>query len=157
MERTKSDAVLCRFCCCLCFLFVFVHNIVNAYFMGARHSWKPQVFCAVAFAVVFSVFFFSACVNPICPKNILCSSLLVATLFIRALSGIFILVTPKPPANHFSLWNFRFTSFYITGISLDLAFFSIFGFFCGRWFSSLFFTLFTFNVSKKCKGCFCCC
>lgn len=92
------------------FFFVSAQNILNAYFMGASHSWKPQIFAVVA--VLFSSFPLHVSIRfALKTYYTLHFSLLLYSY--NALSGKkMFLVTSKPPANHFSLWNFRFTSFY---------------------------------------------
>lgn len=70
--------------------FCFCSKHFECIFYGRYALMKAANFLFFAVVVTFFVLFFSACVNPICPKNLLYSSLLVATLFMHALSGKFV-------------------------------------------------------------------
>lgn len=147
-EHTKKRSSCC---CCKCFLLVFVHNILNAYFMGATHSWKPQFFGCSCCCCSFRSLLLCMCQSNLPWKHIMLLTSCCYFIHIWALSGKCFF--GNLDANHFSLWNFRFTSFYITGISVGLACFSPIFYGC-RALSLSFSHSFSFQCIKKFKGCF---
>lgn len=83
-EHTKKRSSCC---CCKCFLLVFVHNILNAYFMGATHSWKPQFFGCSCCCCSFRSLLLCMCQSNLPWKHIMLLTSCCYFIHIWALSG----------------------------------------------------------------------